>query len=285
MIPRFEYYAAHSVEEVLARLAELPDATVAAGCTNVLVDARSGRKIPRSVVDIGRVGDLRYARRDDGMIRLGARTTLSDCLKSSLFDAIPLLKMMAVQFAGPLVRNRATLVGNLAYASPAADSAPPLLALGAHLSLASRLRGRRTLALDEFILGPRQTALMPDELITEISFPAREATRSGYFKFALRNAMAISIVSGAVTFHMDGSKIRAAGLALGAVAPRPYRVTEAEKMLENQIPSQALIREVARVAAASTTPISDIRASAEYRREMTAIMTRRMIEQVLSELR
>ncbi len=282
MIPRFEYYTAQSVEQALTLLGQHEDAIIVAGCTNVLVDARGGRRIPSAVVDIGRLADLRYARRENGLVRLGARTTLSECAKSPFVsEQSPLLKMMAAQFAGPLVRNRATLAGNLAYASPAADSAPPLLALGAGLTLTSS-QGQRLMPVADFILGPRQTALKPGELITEISFPAASgAVKSGYFKFAMRNAMAISVVSGAIVLRMDGSKIREAALALGAVAPRPYRVAEAEKMLENQAPTDALLREVARVAAASTTPISDIRASAEYRREMTLVMTRRMIEQAL----
>ena len=283
MVYRFEYHPARSVDEALALLAQHSGSEVVAGCTNALVDARAARKIPKAVVDINRLADLRYARREDGMIRLGARTTLTDCFALPFFTKeAPVLKMMAAEFAGPLIRNRATLAGNISYASPAADVAPPLLALGAAITLVSKARGTRTLPLSEFILGPRKTALQPDELITELAFPADGAVKSGYFKFALRNAMAISLVSGAVVIRMKGKKIREAGLALGAATPKPYRVTQAEEMLKGQAPTDALIREVAKVAAASTSPISDIRASAEYRREMTEVMTRRIIERALA---
>ena len=283
MLYRFEYYPARSVDEALTLLSEHSESEPVAGCTNVLVDARAGRKIPRAVIDINRLDDLRYARRENGVIRLGARTTLTDCFRSPFLEQeAPVLRMMAAEFAGELIRNRATLAGNIAYASPAADVVPPLQALDATVTVVSKARGTRTAPLTEFILGPRETALARDELITEISFPAAEGdVRSGYFKFALRKAMAISLVSGAVVLHIDGEKIRRAGLALGAVAPVPYRVTEAEQMLEGETPTEALIREVARVAAASTRPISDIRASAEYRRAMTEVMTRRIIEQAL----
>lgn len=283
MLYRFDYYPTRSVDEALALLGEHSEAEPLAGCTNVLVDARAGRKIPGAVIDINRLDDLRYARRDNGKILLGARTTLSDCFRLPFFEQeAPVLKMMAAEFAGELIRNRATLAGNMAYASPAADVVPPLQALDAAATLVSKARGERTVPLTEFFLGPRQTVLEQDELITEISFPAAEGeVKSGYFKFALRKAMAISLVSGAVVLQMDGEKIRQAGLALGAVAPTPYRVAEAEQMLEGETPTETLVREVAKVAAASTNPISDIRASAEYRREMTEVMTRRIIEQAL----
>ncbi|MBI3359909.1 MAG: xanthine dehydrogenase family protein subunit M [Chloroflexi bacterium] len=283
MVPRFEYYPTRSVDEALTLLAEREGSEVVAGATNTLVDARARRKIPKAVIDINRLGDLRYARRDDGTIRLGARTTLTDCFSLPFFaEEAPVLEMMAAEFAGTLIRNRATLAGNIAYASPAADVVPPLLALGATIAVTSKARGSRALLLADFILGPRKTALAQDEIITELAFPADGETKSGYFKFALRNAMAISLVSGAVVLRMEGKRIREAGLALGAVAPKPYRVTQAEELLKGQAPTDALIREVARVAAATATPISDIRASAEYRREMTEVMTRRIIERALS---
>jgi carbon-monoxide dehydrogenase medium subunit len=283
MVYRFEYYPTRSVDEALTLLAQHPGSEVVAGCTNTIVDARATRKIPKAVIDINRLSDLRYARRDNGTIRLGARTTLTDCFALPfLVKEAPVLKLMAAEFAGTLIRNRATLAGNIAYASPAADVAPPLLALGATITLVSKARGARTLPLSDFILGPRKTALAEDELITELAFPADGEAKSGYFKFALRNAMAISLISGAVALRMEGKKIREAALALGAVAPKPYRVTQAEEMLKGQVPTDPLIREVAKVAAASTSPISDIRASAEYRREITEVMTRRIVERALS---
>lgn len=284
MVPRFDYYLAGSVDEALGLLAQHEGSEVIAGATNTLVDARARRKIPKAVIDINRLADLRYARRENGTIRLGARTTLTDCFTLPFIaKEAPVLQMMAAEFAGTLIRNRATLGGNIAYASPAADVVPPLLALGASITLASKAHGSQSLPLAEFVRGPRQTALASDELITELAFPAADGeVKSGYFKFALRNAMAISLVSGAVVLRMKGKKIRQAGLALGAVAPRPYRVTQAEEMLRDQIPTETLIREAAKAAAASASPISDIRASAEYRREMTEVMTRRIIERALA---
>jgi carbon-monoxide dehydrogenase medium subunit len=282
MVPRFEYYRARSVDEALDLLAG-DGAEVIAGCTNTLVDSRARRKIPKAVIDISHLGDLRYARAENGRLRLGALTTLTDCYRLPIIhQKAAVLRMMAAEFAGTLIRNRATLAGNLAYASPAADVAPPLLALGASLTLVSKARGARTVALAEFMRGPRQTALAPDELIAEVSFPIEDGMKQGYFKFALRNAMAISLVSGAVVLRMEGSQVREAGLALGAVAPKPYRVAEAEAALTGRAPDDAQVRQAARLAAASTSPIGDIRASAEYRREMTEVMTRRIVARALA---
>jgi CO/xanthine dehydrogenase FAD-binding subunit len=283
MPSQFEFSPASSVEEALVLLEEQAGSIVAAGCTNVLVDTRAGLIAPEAVVDISRLADLRYLRRDDGHVRMGPRTTLSDCLTQALIKAdAPLLKEMAAEFAGPLIRNRATVAGNIAYASPAADSAPPLLALEAQVTLQAKSRPTRTVPLREFFVGPRKTIKQRDELITEISFPVPAGEhKTGYFKFALRNAMAISIVSGAVVLLMDGDKIREARVALGAVAPIPYRVTSAEEVLAGQIPSDSLFRKAADLAAESTSPIDDVRASAGYRRAITAVMTRRMLERAL----
>ncbi|MFQ5407224.1 MAG: FAD binding domain-containing protein [Anaerolineales bacterium] len=283
MLYRFEYYRAHSVDEALGLLAEKTESEPLAGCTNILVDARALRKVPKAVVDISAIDDLRYARRDNGTVRLGSRTTLSDCFHGSFIEQhAPLLKMMAAEFAGELIRNRATLAGNMAYGSPAADVVPPLQALDATVTVVSKAGSARDIPMTEFSLGPRKTALQPGELITEISFPAPQGeVKSGYFKFALRRAMAISLVSGAVVLRMDGDKIGSAALSLGAVSPAPYRVTAAEQLLQGEKPTEALVREAAKVAAASASPITDIRASAEYRKEMTEVMTRRIIEQAL----
>lgn len=283
MLYRFEYHLARSVDETLDLLAEDVGTEPLAGCTNILVDARALRQVPKAVIDINALDELRYAHRDNGVVRFGARTTLTDCFRDPFFEKeAPVLKMMAAEFAGELIRNRATVVGNIAYGSPAADVTPPLQALGATVTVASRARGSREVPLTEFAIGPRKTILDPDELITELSFPAPKGdVRSGYFKFALRKAMAISLVSGAVVLQMDGNRIRQAGLSLGAVAPIPYRVTEAEQLLEGEEPTEALLREAAKIAAASSSPIDDIRASAEYRREMVEVMTRRIIEQAL----
>lgn len=279
----FEYYLADTLDQALAALSENPGWEPVAGCTNILVDARSGQHRPQGVVDVSKLRELRRFRREDGVIRIGALTTLADCANAPFFETeAPLLRMMAMDFAGPLVRNRATLGGNLAYGSPAADSAPVLQALDAEVVLASSERGKRTVGLAEFFRGPRSTVRKQDELITEIRFPAQmEGTRIGYRKFALRKAMAVSVVSVAAVLHLSGNRVEKAGFALGAVAPTPYRAREVEDLLRDQIPDAGLIGEASKKASASANPISDIRASAEYRVAMVEVMTRRVLSEAL----
>lgn len=281
MNKQFKYFPARSVDEALQLLNEYSDAEPIAGCTNTLVDVRTPRAHTKAVVDINRLSDLKFAHRDNGIIHIGPLTTLAECLNDPFFNnEAPLLRRMAGKFAGPIIRNRATLGGNIAYASAAADSLPAFLALDAKLTLSSNERGDRTIAVSEFMTGPRESIREQDELITEISFPALNGdVKIAYFKFALRNAMAISIVSGAVVLRMNGKKIQEAGLALGAVAAVPYRVSKAEELLMDNIPTEELIRKVAHIAGASCSPISDIRGSADYRRAMVEVMTRRLIQQ------
>jgi CO/xanthine dehydrogenase FAD-binding subunit len=279
MLSRFEYHQASSLNEALAVLSENPGWEPIAGCTNTLVDARSGRHQPQGVVDLCGLEELRYFRRENGMIRIGPLTTLSDCANDRFFESeVPLLRMMAMEFAGPIIRNRATLGGNIAYASPAADSVPPLQALNAEFKLVSKERGERSVKAAEFFKGPRSTVRGQDELIVEILIPAEEGdTRVGYHKFALRKAMAVSVVSVAVVLKLSGDRLEEVGLALGAVAPVPYRASEAEILLRGQLPEAELIAEAAKIASSSATPISDIRASADYRRAMVEVITRRTI--------
>jgi CO/xanthine dehydrogenase FAD-binding subunit len=287
MLSRFEYHPASSLNEALAILSENPGWEPIAGCTNTLVDSRSGRHQPQGVVDLCGLEELRYFRRENGVIRVGPLTTLSDCANDGFFESeVPLLRRMAMEFAGPIIRNRATLGGNLAYASPAADSAPPLQALNAELKLLSKERGERIVKVAEFFKGPRSTVREQDELIVEIRIPAEEGdTRIGYHKFALRKAMAVSVVSVAVVLKLSGDRLEDVGLALGAVAPVPYRVSEAEERLCGQLPEAELVAEAAKIASTSATPISDIRASAAYRRAMVEVITQRTIFAALDNQR
>jgi carbon-monoxide dehydrogenase medium subunit len=181
-------------------------------------------------------------------------------------------------FASPVIRHRATVGGNLADASPAADMAPPLLALGAEVALSS-VEGTRYEALDTFFLGPRRTTRRMHELLTEIRYPAPGASaRTSFLKLGLRNADAISVVSVATYLDLDGDRVRDLRIALGAVAPVPLRARQAEAALIGQPLTEERVREAARVAAqADVRPIDDVRGSAEYRRWMVEVMVRRAL--------
>lgn len=262
----------------LAALADLQEAVLpVAGATNFISHFRAGLVRPEVVMDISRL-PLRYIRRQNGWLRIGALSTVADLLRApAVPQDAPVLYEAARHFAGRLIRNRATVAGNITDASPAADLAPPLLALGAMVTLASAGK-ERTLPLSEYIVGVRATARRPDELVTEVSVPAiGPVVRTSYFKFGLREAMAVSVVSGAVLLDLDGGKCRQATIALGAVAPVPVRASAVEQALAGQELTPELVREAARRVAVDISPISDVRASAEYRTWVAQAMVRRHV--------
>ncbi len=182
-----------------------------------------------------------------------------------------------------MIRNLATIAGNLASASPAADLAPPLLALGASVELASK-SASRAVPLDEFFLGPRKTARRADEIITALRWPLPPPNGAGaFYKLGLRQADAISLVSVSVMLGRNGDTCRQIRIALGAVAPRPSRAPRAEAVLEGQRWTDAAVTEAACVAAEECSPIDDLRASASYRRRMVRVFAERMLCKAWSE--
>jgi carbon-monoxide dehydrogenase medium subunit len=298
MLPEFELLLPRSLAEALDMLAEAgPEARPVAGGTNLIVDLRAGRHAPPVLVDVSRLEELRGIRRENGQVVVGGATSLADVLASPLIAQYgrPLHEAARV-FANPLVRNRATVGGNLADASPAADTAPALLALGAMVELVS-LRGTRCLPLEEFFTGVRQTRMWPGELLTAIRWPvparfageagaeagaeARPGPRSagGFYKIGLRKADAVAVLSAAVQVEFDRSgRCAGARIALGAVAPTPRRVPEAENMLVGQVLARELLAEAAAKCADAASPIDDVRGSAAYRRRVTAVIVRRLLE-------
>lgn len=260
------------------------------GGTDMLVDLRAGRVQPDTLVALQGVNELRGVARANGHLRVGASTPIAEILKNQLFAPFNALRQAASVFANPMIRNSATIAGNIGSASPAGDMLPPLLALNAQIELISR-NETRVMPLSEFFLGPRKTAQRADELISSIQLSVTSnqspssspQSSSAFYKLGLRQADAISLISVAVWIQRDGAKIHDARIALGAVAPRPLRAARAEEILRGQIFSETNLKESARVAAAECSPIDDLRASATYRRRMVAVYTRRMLEQAWSE--
>lgn len=283
MLPEFELLRPASLPEALELLARYgPDARPIAGGTNVLVELRDRFAGPPVLVDIGGLEELRGIEmsRDSATVSVRAATTIAEVLRHPLVaEHGAVLKQAAAVFASPLVRNRATLGGNLVDASPAADTAPPLLALGAQVELAST-RGSRCVPLTEFFTGVRKTVRQPDELLVRVSWPV--TTGAGAFhKFGLRRADAISVISAAVVVEANGDgRCHGAAVALGAVAPKPIRAPGAEQLLCESDWTAEVVAEAARLAASHTSPIDDIRGSAAYRRHITEVTIRRLLIQV-----
>jgi len=282
MLAEFDLWRPQTLPEALALLADkAPDVKPLAGGTNVLVDLRDAAHVPPALMDLGKLHELRGLERQDGHIVIGGGTTLSELLMHPLIaEHGSVLRDAAAVFANPLVRNRATVAGNLVDASPAADTAPPLLALGAEVQLTSRT-GSRWVPLEDFMVGVRKTLRRPDELLVAVRWPVPAAESKGaYSKFGLRRADAISVLSAAVMLERDeAGRCQAARIALGAVAPRPFRVHAAEDRLKGQAFSAEAIAEAARLAAEAARPIDDIRGSASYRQRMVEVTVRRLLTQ------
>ncbi|HID89416.1 MAG TPA: xanthine dehydrogenase family protein subunit M [Anaerolineae bacterium] len=282
MLPEFELLMPRTLSEALEVLAQAREGVApVAGGTNLVVDMRGGRHRPSVLVSVAGLEELRGVRRENGHIVIGATTTVAELLEEPLIaEAAPALWSAARVFANPLVRNRATVGGNLADASPAADTAPPLLVLDAEVQLTSK-EGSRWVPLDEFFLGVRQTLRQPDELLTAIRFPLPPSGAfGGFYKLGLRKADAISVASVAVLVEVgeDGT-CRKARIAMGAVAPKPIRAYEAEKRLEGHVLTPELAAEAAHLCAEATSPIDDIRASAAYRKHVVEILARRLLSE------
>ncbi len=281
---RLEYIAPTSVDEALERLqAAGGRAALAAGGTDLIPALRAEARQVDLVIDLGRLAGegARYStiRLEQGTLCLGAGVTHTQVIESALVQQhLPALAAACAEIGGPPVRNRGTLGGNLANASPAADSAPPLLAYDAGLLLVSPA-GERRVALQDFFLGPRRTLLKPDELILEIGVPLPPAaTAASFIKLGRRSAMAIAVVSAAARLSLDESgRVSQARLALGSVAPIPLRAFAAEQALQGQELQPALLQAAAELARQAVQPISDVRASAEYRSRMVEVLSRRAL--------
>ena len=273
----FEFRSARSVEEALRFLAEKGDLTrLIAGGTDLIPQMRAGTCRPAFVLNILDIEKLRELYEADAILHIGATVTHTRLIESSVVrSCCPVFVDAAKAIAGPPVRNRGTIGGNLANASPAADCAPALLVLDARVVLMSA-RGTRTLPLEDFFTGPGTTRREPDELLVEIVVPL-PAGPAVFLKLGRRKAMSLSVVSAAVGLEMEGQTCRKARIALGSLAPTPIRCNAAEKLLEGREIDAKLIMESSREAIAAGQPIDDQRATAWYRREAGTVLVRRAL--------
>ncbi len=245
-----------------------------------LRQSQRGRR-PPAVVNVKRIQGLAGIDVRTGAIRLGALTTLTALVEHPVIAAeYPVLPFTARYMGSPAIRHLATIGGNLCNASPAADLPPVLLVLDAELEVVGPA-GARQLPLDAFFQGPGQTALLPGELLACIEFPRKhDGWILRYERLDVRRAMDIAIVGVALALRRDGSRVTEVRLALGAVAPRPLRVPDAEAALVAGGLGPAAIERAAELAMAASRPISDVRATAEYRREMVGALVRRALTSV-----
>jgi CO/xanthine dehydrogenase FAD-binding subunit len=280
---RFEYLAPRSLAEALEMLADRPEAIPLAGGTDLLVQVKEGSRSVETLLSLKRVPELRQYGHN-GALTLGSTVTVGRIAADpQIQQAYTTLAAGAGLIGSVQIRNVATLGGNLCNASPSADTAPPLLVLGAQAVIASA-QGERTIPLEQLFRGPGRTALQAGELLKAIIVP-RPAERSGsfYLRHTPRARMDLAVVgvAAAITLEANGS-IGDARLALGAVAPVPMRARRAEALLAGQILTDELWREVGATAAREVEPIDDLRASAEYRRHLVDVLTRRALRCALT---
>jgi xanthine dehydrogenase FAD-binding subunit len=283
MLPEFDLLMPKTLPEALALLAEgAPEVAPLAGGTGLLVDMRGGLRRPGVLMNVSGLDGLGGIRRENGNVVVGGGVTIAELLDDPVIaQYAPVLKQGAQVFANPLVRNRATVGGNLVYASPAADTAPPLLVLGAEVELASK-EGSRHVPIQDFMTGVRKTVRRPDELLVAIRWPAPPPnSATAFHKLALRKADAISVLSVAVMVQRDErGNCAQARIALGAAAPTPLRAYTAEELLCGQPLTPEAIDEAAHLASEATCCIDDVRGTAAYRQRVTAALVRRLLTEV-----
>ena len=285
MINDFEFTRPADMPEALEALAHNGRVVPIAGGTNIMVNLKRAPLEADLVVDLTGLEELTPLSENNGSVRMGAGFTFARLLEWRPGGAIEgLMHPMCVAFAGPLIRNLATVGGNVCDASAAADISPPLLALDAVVELESAARGRRTLPLPEFFQGVRRTALRPDELLTAIEFPhPAKDERWFYYKLGKRKADAISIVSLAMTVRLEQGKVEQARIALGAVAPVAMRTPETESLLRGETLNESVINAAAATAAGESRPIDDFRATGAYRRQMVEALVRRGLTEIAQQ--
>jgi len=273
-----------SWREALAMKAERPDAVPVAGGTDVMVDLNFDRHRPAALLDVTRIEGLTEWAPDAGWVRIGAGVTYTRVI-DELGDLLPGLARASRTVGSPQIRNRGTIAGNLGTASPAGDALPPLLAAGAEVVLASA-SGERRLPLAEFCVGPKRSALRPDELIAAVRTPAAAGPQL-FAKVGARNAMVIAVVSFALDLDVERKRV---GTAIGSAGPTPLRAAAAERFLEGVLAegsrlSDSAVRRFGELVAGAASPIDDVRGTAAYRRHALAVLARRTLSWAWADAR
>jgi CO/xanthine dehydrogenase FAD-binding subunit len=260
-------HSPRTLDEALRLKSEQPGAVPIEGGTDVMVELNFDRGRPEALLDLNRVQELKGWSRDDGTLRLGASLTYTEAMREPLAGLLPALAEASRTVGSPQIRNRGTIGGNLGTASPAGDALPPLLLEGAEVELAS-VRGTRRLPVREFLTGPKQNALRPDELIMAVLVEPSGDPQT-FMKIGPRNAMVIAVCSLALAVDRERGELRA---AYGSAGPVPALVTGALETRDD-FPAQV---------ADAASPIDDVRGSARYRRHALQVLAARALDRCLA---
>ena len=262
-----DVHTPRTLDEALGLKAQLPDARFVQGGTDVLVELNFDRSRPPALINLNEVEELRGFTRENGTLVLGAGLTYAEAMKGEVAERLPALAEASRTVGSPQIRNRGTIGGNLGTASPAGDALPPLLLEDAELQVAS-VRGERRLRLADFLLGVKQNALEPDEMVVAVRVQPSGSAQT-FMKVGPRNAMVISVCSLALQVDRNRGELRA---AFGSAAPTVRLVTAAIEDAES----------FSSLVAAAASPIDDVRGTAAYRRHALGVITRRALERCLA---
>jgi CO/xanthine dehydrogenase FAD-binding subunit len=286
LLPKFDYHEPLTVDEACRIMGELgQSAKPLAGGTDLIVNMKKKVLSPAHLVSLTKIADLKTLDSANGTVKIGACITASEIAASETIQKnFSALSKGAGSLGSPLIRNLATIAGNLISARPAADFPPALLVYEGQVVLV-KSSGERVVPLADFFKGPGQTVMEPDELLTQIILPKPPAgSGAGFFKLGVRKTLEISLtnVAAYLALDQDGS-IKTARVVLGSVAPTPLRSPSAEKVLAGEKPGEALFEKAGEAAAVDSKPIDDFRASAEYKKAMVAVLTKRALNMAFQE--
>ena len=281
-----KYHVVNSISDALEMIAQNPATSrIIAGGTDLMLEIeRNQRPNIHELIDISRIAGLdEIAVDENNQVHIGPMVTHNGCLRSEVIQKyVACIYQACSQIGSPQIRNRGTLAGNLITASPANDSISALLVLDAKVELTSK-NGKRIVDLNKFFTGVRRTVMSENEFLTDITFTLPdEKKKTTFIKNALRKAQAISLVNVSVAFRLENGKMSQARVALGSVAPTVIRVAEVEEFLEGKEPSEEVFTKAGKLAAKNCAPISDIRSSDKYRKEMVAVHVKRALWQAVN---
>jgi len=282
-----KYLTARSVEEAVFLLSEYGEkAKFVSGATDFLMQLKRGEAVPECLIRLGEIRELDFIKYDEaGGLRVGALTTIVEVANSPIIrNKFNILAQAAGMLGTPAIRNQATLGGNLCNAAPSADTAPPLLVMGANAKIVGK-EGEKVVPLEDFFVGPGQTILGQDHLLAEIQVPNILAHSGGaYMKQKRRRGADLAVVGVAALVVMKREVLQDIKIALGAVAPTPIRAKKAEEILRRRKLDEELLKKSGQAAAREASPIDDIRGSADYRRELLEVLTKRAITQAIQQV-
>jgi carbon-monoxide dehydrogenase medium subunit len=282
----FDYYNAKSINNALQLISSLKDKRVRllARDTDLIIQMKNNFDYPQAIIHIGEIPELRLIEDLGDSLRIGAATTFSQIAESKLVKQFaPVLAQASLEVGSWQIRNRATIGGNIANASPAADSVPPLFVLNASVITQDQHQTQQ-IPIQDFFTGPGKTILNKEQLIIAVQFPKMKSSQRAFFeKIGQRRAMTIAKTSVAALIDLHNSTVSDARIALGAVAPTVIRAPNAESILRGKTLSPELINQAATAAAKEAKPIDDIRSSVQYRREMCRILLKRGLENFLPD--